>query len=325
MGMARLNISLPLVLCFFFGLAVALAAAAQEEPPQAATARASIDEAVRLREAGQLTLAVQSYQQALQLEPDNTEALYGLADTYVKQRRYEEAIPPLQKAIEKKPAEGAPYLLLGQIYRHERQPVQGLFFFMRFVALEADSEQIAKVGDAATGAFELLTSNVSKDSTGIVIGIDPELRKHQGDFAPLEVGRRLIAATVYDNEENKRDSQAKRHVTALTAFVEMAEGMSRSKKGKTFTAAFTWQKAAGPIVGLQKRGVLEAFGYLLASRAGLAGGKEWLDAHPQKVQEMEFVLQEINPVEPEGARVSGSGAPSFQVSSRDWTPRKERQ
>jgi len=281
-----------LLLALLFGLAAPLASAAQEEPPQR-TARESIDEAARLRDAGQLTLAVESYQQALQLEPDNTEALYGLADTYVKQRHYDEAIPPLQKAIEKKPAESAPYLLLGQIHRHERRPVHGLFFFMRFVTLEADSDRTAEIGDAATGVFELLTSNVSKDSTGIVIGIDPELKKHQGDFAPLEFGRRLAGATVFDNKENKGDNQAKRHVTALTSFVEMAGDMTRSKKNK-FTSDFTWQRAGGPIVELQKRGVLEAFCYFLTARAGLAGGKEWLDAHPEKIQEMKSALLEIN-------------------------------
>jgi len=291
MRTARLNVALSGLLTLLSGLAVPLASAAQEEPQP--TARESITEAVRLREAGQLTLATRSYQQALQLEPDNTEALYGLADTYVKLRRYQEAIPPLQKAIEKKPAESSPYLLLGQIYRHERRAVPGLFFFLRFVTLEEGSDRTAEIGDAATGAFELLTSGVSKDGTGIMIGIDPDLKKREGDFAPLEMGRTLAGAGTFDNESNKGVKQAERHVTALTTFVDMAGDMARSKKNK-FTSDFIWQRAGAPIVELQKRGVLEAFGYFLASRAGLAGGKEWLDAHPQKAQEMETVLKEVN-------------------------------
>ena len=65
---------------------------------------------------GKFDEAVAAYQKSLELKPEFTFSLYGLAFIYMKQGRYEEAIQPLQKLISVEPKHVNGIHALGMAY-----------------------------------------------------------------------------------------------------------------------------------------------------------------------------------------------------------------
>ncbi len=86
-------------------------------PAQATTSNSNFEEAakkaVAARDSGNLELAVQSYQQALQARPDWEEGWWDLSVLYFGAEHYADAIAPLKRTVELKPGFGTAWALLG--------------------------------------------------------------------------------------------------------------------------------------------------------------------------------------------------------------------
>lgn len=334
------------------------ASATGEETPRP-TARTLVKEGVRLHDEGRFDDAIARYKRALELEPEDSEAHYELANTYLASGRYalceetarrglrkpgrlegplygmiasclssdgkpdqalkvfkeglakhpddvtlnfniavtlatqgkaQEAIPHLEKVIAARPLYGSPYFLSGEIFANQDRPVEGLFFFMRFVSLDPDSKRAPY---AAAKVFELLTSGIEETKEGVNVTVRP-LEKNLDILAQIEFSRSIAATTVH-LKENQSQSKAQRYVSALDTFVKIVEETAQGEDGGPLAGTFLWERAAGPVIQLQRRGALECFGYALAARAGFAGAEEWLKSNPQKQRELEAALADLAP------------------------------
>lgn len=349
----KILIALFLVGAFFAASAISMG----EEPPKP-TVRELVREGVRLHDEGRFDDATAHYKRALELEPEDSEALYELANTYLASGRYalceetarrglkkpgdlegplfgmvgsclssdgkadkalqafreglakypndltlnfniavtlatrgktSEALQHLEKTVAARPLYSSPYFLAGEIFANESRSVEGLFFFLRFVSLEPDSRRSAY---AAAKVFELLTSGIEQTEKGLNVSVRPP--GNPGDIlSQIEFFRSLAAATVH-LEENRSQSKAQRYVSALDTFVKITEEMAQGEKGGGLAGTFLWERAVAPVVQLQKRGVLECFGYALAAKAGFEGAEEWLESHPQKQEELAATVAELN-------------------------------
>lgn len=65
---------------------------------------------------GNMEQAIAQYQKSLELKPDFSFALYGLATAYVNQGRNQEAVPLLQKMLEGEPKHVFANHALGLVY-----------------------------------------------------------------------------------------------------------------------------------------------------------------------------------------------------------------
>ncbi|HKV08920.1 MAG TPA: hypothetical protein VJ725_12320 [Thermoanaerobaculia bacterium] len=75
--------------------------------------------------------------------------------------------------------------------------------------------------------------------------------------------------------------------------MRIADETTQAGNGGEIKATPVWQKAAVPVLQLERRGLLECYAYLLAARAGYAGAKEWLEKNPQKKQALDAALREL--------------------------------
>ena len=101
-----------------------------EEEIQSATARMHTRLGDRLRQRGRARAAVSEYRRALRQDPYSPYLLNKLASTLLGQQRWQEALPPLQRARALAPDYGTTYVNLGRVYvalgeyEHARQALR---------------------------------------------------------------------------------------------------------------------------------------------------------------------------------------------------------
>lgn len=241
-----------------------------------------------LSAAGKADEALEVFTAGLAKHPNDANLNFNNAITLFHGGKAQQAVPYLEKAIEVSPASSSPYLALGEILASEKRAVEGIFLLLKFLSLEINSQRTA---GAATRLFGLLGADQSGESRAKYrSGLGSEIM--DDPFGPLELMRAMAAGSMRREEEQAK-SVAARHVTALGTLVKIVDEVSRGELGPKLTDTFVWKRAAAPIVELQRQGLLECFGHVLAARAGLAGAEEWLAGNAQKKRELESALAEL--------------------------------
>jgi tetratricopeptide (TPR) repeat protein len=82
------------------------------------SARPHLIMAESLADGGKLVEAVPEYQAAIQLDPKLDAGYLGLATAYWKQRQFDDALPPLQRVLEKSPKDAEANGVLADILQH---------------------------------------------------------------------------------------------------------------------------------------------------------------------------------------------------------------
>lgn len=108
-------------------LALILAALA---PPagECSEAERVLAEAKRYFDKGYLDLAAARYREAYALDPENPDAMIGVADAYAEEGKEEEAIPLYEAALAKKPEAAIPTSRLGRLYQNRGVKELGRFW-----------------------------------------------------------------------------------------------------------------------------------------------------------------------------------------------------
>lgn len=231
--------------------------------------------------------ALRQFRKGLEIEPDSVQLHFNIAVTLASQGEREEASGHLERAIRLAPRYPSPYFLLADLHRLEGRHVPGLLLFTRFVTLEPNSPRAVT---AASLVIDLLGSGVEASEDG---GLTITLPTSEGPYAAAELMLSMAAAApdvqdlAEDGEEAAPASEAARRVESLVRFFRML-GEAGAPEGQADGA--TWQMAAVPLLELAEGPELETLGYLMASRAGLAGGIEWLEANPERLRELEAAI-----------------------------------
>jgi hypothetical protein len=110
-------------------------------------------------------------------------------------------------------------------------------------------------------------------------------------FSALEMSLSIAGVSVHTDEGAALPSEAHRGVSALQTFfqitLEMNEPQDRDLRGTV-----VWEQAIAPLLRLHERELSEALGFVMATRAGVEGGKAWVEAHPESVKQLEEALSE---------------------------------
>lgn len=240
-----------------------------------------------LSSAGNSRQALRVFEDGLGKFPDDPKLNFNVAITLSNSGRPKNAIEHLQKVVEVRPSYASPYFHLGDIVAREGRGGEAMIWLMRFLTLEPYTDRSVK---ASKFLFSSLMGGVTEETGGNVeILVDLGADKSE---STLEVFRTLAAASTH-LEDAIGTSVAERQVGALVSFVEML-GESSQVGGDNPLAGVLSQAAAAPFQ-LEKKGLLECFAYIAASKAGLAGADGWLEKNALKRQELAAALAELEP------------------------------
>jgi tetratricopeptide (TPR) repeat protein len=258
------------------------------EAPPALTAQLYAVMASCFSSSGRPNKALRQFRKGLEIAPDSVPLLFNIAVTLATQGEHAEAAHHLERAIRLQPRYPSPYYLLAEIQRAEDRRVPGLLLFTRFVTLEPNSPRAVT---ASSLVIALLGAGAEASEDGQQVTITMPESEGPYDVAEMMLAMAGTAPHIKDPAEEGEDppppTEAARHVEVLVLFFKML-GDGGAPDGEADSA--TWQMAAVPLLELADGPELETLGYLMASRAGVAGGIEWLDAHPERLRELEAAI-----------------------------------
>ena len=105
---------------------------------EAAAAQKNFDLGEQLKDQGNLDLAIEKYNLAVRLTPDNVQALNQLAAAYEAQEKWDEAVNCYQRIIGLIPANPKTYLQLGRALRQQNKLYGAVAAFQQAVELKQD-------------------------------------------------------------------------------------------------------------------------------------------------------------------------------------------
>jgi tetratricopeptide (TPR) repeat protein len=194
-------------------------------------------------DSGNSTLALENYQKAVELAPDQAQPRYNLAIAYVRQQKVDDAISALKEAERLRPDYASPYFLLGNIYYQQHR------FYLAF-------DQLFKATKLETSGSRFETA---KKLTDFQIVVDNRL---PANLAGPNMAYCLARSTAMSPENyRKRFPSAETYVEdlpeeeyVLNDFATMVAELSSKKNS---------DKELQRIVLIKKAGYLEPF--ILAS------------------------------------------------------------
>ncbi|HSE41569.1 MAG TPA: tetratricopeptide repeat protein, partial [Acidobacteriota bacterium] len=97
-----------------------------------------------LDELGRSKDAINAFNEALEVVPDNALIHFNLAAILINSGKLAEAQPHLEKSIELNPTHSSSHYALSQIYFSQNQEVPGILAILRFLSLEPQSKRSLK-------------------------------------------------------------------------------------------------------------------------------------------------------------------------------------
>jgi len=261
--------------------------------PQDQGARLYSQQGTCLDDAGRGGEAVAAYREGLAKHPHDGRLRYNYAVALWRQKKGAEAIPELVTTIGDEPGYASPYMLLAALEHEQKLDIQALFALLRYVSIDRTSERSQQAATMALGLFrEGVTSKPAsgkdaKSETQIVLS--PEsLGAGGGIYSTLAVSRSLAAASAHSGGEGKTDADL--IAGALSSWLGIASELAAAGEHDE-TATAEWRLVAAPLLDLQERELGPAFGHLVAERAHIPGGSEWVEKNAAKMRQLEAALE----------------------------------
>jgi tetratricopeptide (TPR) repeat protein len=253
-----------------------------------------------LDDLGQRDKAIAAYRRGLALAPTDSQLTYNLAVTLAQMQKLDEARELLKTDTRANPWHASGHLALGKIFEAQGFRVPAVLSYFHFLALEASP----RANDAAAHLQALLNLGVEKTKKGANIAIDPEAKKDEGDYAPMQLALALAAAgTMLEEKKTLSDFERAREQVAMT----IAMFVEQTDDHHDYTAA-----VQGPFfAAMTKAKLTDTFAALAVAPLRLHGMEEWLKAHAADIARYDkwIAPQQRRPGVTSGASASPSARP----------------
>jgi Flp pilus assembly protein TadD len=196
-------------------------------------------------DSGNSTLALENYQKAVELAPDQAQPRYNLAIAYVRAQKLDDAIFALREAERLRADYASPYFLLGKIYYQQHRLYLAFDQLFKATKLETSGsrfENAKKLTDFQIVVDDKLPADLAGPGMAYCLA-------RSAAMSPENYRKRFPAAETYVEDFSEEEY-------VLNDFVTMVAELS-SKKNK--------DKELERIVLIKKAGYLEPF--ILASSA----------------------------------------------------------
>jgi serine/threonine-protein kinase len=172
---------------------------------------------------GNPDLAIHEFQRALDLDPRNTEALAGIADSYQNAGRIPEAEAALIKAAALRPDDWSGYNYLGDFYDHIGRHKEAIAQYQRALRLTPDNSVLyVNLGNALLNSGELNHLPEAELALKKSIAINPTYEAYAGLVFLFIVQHRLQASIDAGREAIRLNSQSYDAWNNLTVAYEWA-------------------------------------------------------------------------------------------------------
>ncbi len=112
------------------------------------TAASLIAEAKRFRDRGKAEKALDLYGQAVEIDPDNADALAGRGWCYLDMSQYAPAEASFQGALEREPGQADALMGLAETYRYQGRKADAVKYYEKYVALHPEGEDAVAARNA---------------------------------------------------------------------------------------------------------------------------------------------------------------------------------
>jgi len=244
-----------------------------------------------LDDSGRGADALATFREGLAKHSHDGHLRYNYAVALWRQKKGGDAIPELVATIGDEPTYSSPYMLLAVLEHEQQRDVQSLFAFLRYLTIDRTSERSQQAATLALGLFKagITTKPPGKDGKeNVEVTISPDTIGAGGDlYRMLGLSRSLAAASAH-SREGKTD--ADRVAGALESFLAIASEVSASPEHAETTQSDEWRLVTAPLLDLVERDLTTTFGYLVAERANIPGGSEWVQANGAAMRKLEAAL-----------------------------------
>jgi tetratricopeptide (TPR) repeat protein len=217
--------------------------------------------------------AIEMYRRGLKEAPDNSGLLFNLAITLIQHGKTDEGRELLKHDAEKNPAHASAHLALAQVFENQGFYVPATMSYLHFLAVEPATGRSLT---AATRLSKLLDRGFAETKEGANITIDPNERKEEGDYGPMQMMISIAhAASAIDKKKQTKMEKAQGQLRDfIVMFVESAgEGHDD----------FTSRVQTPFFASMSKAGMVDVFAGMALSLLELPGTLEWSAAHEKQI------------------------------------------
>jgi tetratricopeptide (TPR) repeat protein len=227
--------------------------------------------------------SVEVYDEGIKLFPDFYLLYFNKGITLSADKRYDEAIPCLQKSLTLNPKHAGSHNALARILDIKNKRIPSLLAFCRFLSLEPEGTR-AKAGLALMQ--EITKGNVEKTGkNSITINISPDMlgdtlpngKPKENSFTATDLILAMDAGLDYDKKNKKK--------TEVELFIgKFGIVCSSLKETRKDNYGFYWDYYVPYFVEMNDKKLVEPFAYLAFSSSGDADVLKWLKAHKSEVE-----------------------------------------
>jgi tetratricopeptide (TPR) repeat protein len=249
--------------------------------PAAAAAPAISEDgrrAMELYEQKKYDEAARVLQAALVKTPQDPDLLFDLAIVLREKGDLDGAQDALQKELALRPDDAEGHFVLGRVHDAAKHRVPAVLAYMRFLSLAPDSDRVRDV----TGTIEtLMAGGVERDRHDPEKIVLSEKKGRDGVSEDPEVLMAFIAAAAqYADKDAPQPTDAEKLVKQIQTFVGFVVQTQRVED--PFAA-----KAYLPFLSdMSAKGLVEPFGWIIATNAGKRGSGDWVKKNEARVAQM---------------------------------------
>ncbi|HKQ83851.1 MAG TPA: tetratricopeptide repeat protein [Steroidobacteraceae bacterium] len=235
---------------------------------------------------GDRETALRAFEQGAQIAPRDVALNFNYAVTLARLGRYAEARERAAIAIEGRPTYPSPYFVYALALDGVALHGAAALMHLRSIMWESHTP---RARSAATLIVAQLNGyrDQAKQKKLVISGM-PKTPSPDTDLVLLDLAFGM-SAQLSSTKLPANATDADRFVNVLTDVVTVAGEIREKAPG----GQFVWQYAAGPVLQLAQRGLLETYLFAVAAMADQQGATSWLNAHNDEVRRLTETLREL--------------------------------